>query len=54
MDVKDLVLIDVRQLPHSLQALIDCIGLENAYRLTREYGGPPSTSPSTPNVPPWL
>lgn len=45
MDVKDLSLVDIRQLPHSLQALIDCIGLENAYRLTCEYGGRPKYIP---------
>lgn len=45
MDVKDLSLIDVSQLPHSLQALIECIGLENAYRLTCEYGGRPKYIP---------
>ncbi|MGC5703433.1 transcriptional regulator [Pseudomonas sp. NFXW11] len=45
MDVNDLSLIDVRQLPHSLQALVHCIGLENAYRLTCEYGGRPKYIP---------
>lgn len=31
--------IDVKQLPYSLQELIACIGLENAYLLTRAFGG---------------
>ncbi|HEK1684152.1 TPA: transcriptional regulator [Pseudomonas putida] len=45
MELPDLTAIDVTQLPHSLQALIECIGLENAYRLTCAYGGRPKYIP---------
>lgn len=45
MDVNDLNLVNIRQLPHSLQALIDCVGLEHAYRLTCEFGGRPKYIP---------
>ncbi|MBF8778319.1 transcriptional regulator [Pseudomonas fulva] len=45
MDLQDLKLIDVAQLPLSLQALIECIGIENAYRLTCAYGGRPKYIP---------
>ncbi|MEX5623968.1 transcriptional regulator, partial [Pseudomonas syringae] len=30
MELPDLSLIDISQLPHSLQALVDCIGIDNA------------------------
>jgi hypothetical protein len=45
MESKDLEHIDVRQLPHSLQMLVACIGLENAFRLTCVYGGRPKYIP---------
>ncbi|NWA66718.1 Mor transcription activator family protein [Pseudomonas reactans] len=45
MEPKDLEHIDVRQLPHSLQVLVACIGLENAFRLTCVYGGRPKYIP---------
>ena len=45
MEMPDLERIDITQLPHSLQALIECIGLENAYRLTRTFGGRPKYIP---------
>lgn len=37
--------IDIEQLPQSLQMLIDCIGIEHAYRLTSVYGGRPKYIP---------
>lgn len=45
MEFPNLTCIDVTQLPHSLQALIDCIGIENAYQLTCAYGGRPKYIP---------
>jgi len=45
MELPDLTAIDIGQLPHSLQALIECIGLENAYQLTCAYGGRPKYIP---------
>ncbi|MCY1391996.1 Mor transcription activator family protein [compost metagenome] len=45
MEINDLKQIDISQLPHSLQMLIDCIGLENAYHLTCAYGGRPKYIP---------
>lgn len=45
MEMPDLTAVDVTQLPHSLQSLIECIGLENAYRLTCAYGGRPKYIP---------
>ena len=45
MQMPDLSQIDISQLPHSLQALIDCIGIENAYQLTCAYGGRPKYIP---------
>ncbi|HGM5579973.1 TPA: Mor transcription activator family protein [Pseudomonas putida] len=45
MELPDLTAIDVTQLPHSLQSLIECVGLENAYRLTCAYGGRPKYIP---------
>jgi hypothetical protein len=41
----DLNNIEISQLPHSLQALIECIGLENAYHLTCAFGGRPKYIP---------
>lgn len=41
----DLNNIEVTQLPQSLQVLIECIGLENAYRLTCAFGGRPKYIP---------
>lgn len=41
----DLNNIDITQLPQSLQVLIECIGLENAYRLTCAFGGRPKYIP---------
>nr|WP_225933287.1 Mor transcription activator family protein [Pseudomonas peradeniyensis] len=37
--------IDITQLPQSLQALIECIGLDSAYRLTCAFGGRPKYIP---------
>ncbi|MCF5053667.1 transcriptional regulator [Pseudomonas syringae] len=45
MEPKDLEHIDVHQLPHSLQVLIACVGLESAFRLTCVYGGRPKYIP---------
>ena len=45
MELPDLTSIDIGQLPHSLQALIECIGLVNAYQLTCAYGGRPKYIP---------
>lgn len=45
MDVNDLKQVDITQLPASLQALIDCIGLESAYHMTCRYGGRPKYIP---------
>ncbi len=45
MELPDLSLIDISQLPHSLQALVDCIGIDNAYQLTCAYGGRPKYIP---------
>ncbi|HKS12947.1 MAG TPA: transcriptional regulator [Pseudomonas sp.] len=45
MELHDLTRIDVAQLPQSLQSLIECIGIENAYRLTCTYGGRPKYIP---------
>ncbi|AVH38916.1 transcriptional regulator [Pseudomonas monteilii] len=45
MQTPDLSQIDISQLPHSLQALIDCIGIENAYQLTCAFGGRPKYIP---------
>ena len=45
MQMPDLSQIDISQLPHSLQALIDCIGIENAYQLTCAFGGRPKYIP---------
>jgi len=39
MNINELDRVNIQQLPHSLQALIDCIGMENTYRLTSLYGG---------------
>ncbi len=41
----DLNNIEVTQLPQSLQVLIECIGLENAYQLTCAFGGRPKYIP---------
>ncbi|MFW3895527.1 Mor transcription activator family protein [Pseudomonas putida] len=41
----DLKRIDIEQLPQSLQMLIECIGIEHAYRLTHIYGGRPKYIP---------
>ncbi|MGX1127414.1 Mor transcription activator family protein [Pseudomonas sp. HLS-6 TE3448] len=48
MELCDLNRIDITQLPHSLQALIACVGLESAYRLTCIYGGRPKYIPKHP------
>lgn len=45
MDVNDLKQIDISLLPTSLQTLIECIGLDCAYRMTRRYGGRPKYIP---------
>ncbi|WP_296268159.1 transcriptional regulator [Pseudomonas sp. UBA6562] len=45
MDMPDLSHIDTHQLPESLQSLIECIGIENAYKLTQAYGGRPKYIP---------
>jgi len=45
METPDLSHIDVSQLPQSLQALIECIGIENAYQLTSAFGGRPKYIP---------
>jgi hypothetical protein len=48
MDTADLNQVDTTRLPLSLRALIDCIGVEQAYRLTRLYGGRPRYIPKNP------
>ena len=45
MQTPDLSQIDLSQLPHSLQALITCIGIDNAYQLTCAFGGRPKYIP---------
>ncbi|MBF8776338.1 Mor transcription activator family protein [Pseudomonas fulva] len=45
METPDLSHIDVSQLPQSLQALIECIGIESAYQLTCAFGGRPKYIP---------
>ena len=45
MQTPDLSQIDISQLPHSLQALITCIGIDNAYQLTCAFGGRPKYIP---------
>ncbi|MCG8291742.1 MULTISPECIES: Mor transcription activator family protein [Pseudomonas] len=45
MEMPDLNNIEVSQLPHSLQSLIECIGIENAYHLTCAFGGRPKYIP---------
>ncbi|TFF39463.1 Mor transcription activator family protein [Pseudomonas sp. RIT623] len=45
MEMPDLNNIETNQLPQSLQALIECIGLQNAYRLTSAFGGRPKYIP---------
>lgn len=45
MESPDLTRIDITQLPHSLQSLIECIGMDNAYQLTCAYGGRPKYIP---------
>ncbi|QCI12726.1 transcriptional regulator [Pseudomonas putida] len=45
MELPDLTCIDTTLLPQSLQALIDCIGIEHAYALTCAFGGRPKYIP---------
>ncbi|MCY1418694.1 Mor transcription activator family protein [compost metagenome] len=45
MELRDLNRIDIQQLPHSLQMLIECLGIENAYNLTCAFGGRPKYIP---------
>lgn len=45
MNLNDLKRVDIHLLPHSLQVLVECIGVENAFRLTSEYGGRPKYIP---------
>nr|WP_269807576.1 Mor transcription activator family protein [Pseudomonas sp. NMI795_08] len=45
VEMPDLSNIEIAQLPQSLQTLIDCIGLESAYRLTCAFGGRPKYIP---------
>lgn len=45
MELPDLTCIDITLLPQSLQALIECIGIENAYALTCAFGGRPKYIP---------
>ncbi|MBF8747877.1 transcriptional regulator [Pseudomonas putida] len=45
MELPDLTSIDITQLPQSLQALIECVGIENAYALTCAFGGRPKYIP---------
>lgn len=45
MNINDLKRVDIHLLPHSLQVLVECIGVENAFRLTSEYGGRPKYIP---------
>ncbi|MDN7142773.1 transcriptional regulator [Pseudomonas sp. JQ170] len=45
MELQDLERIDVHQLPHSLQMLVQCLGIEHAYNLTCAYGGRPKYIP---------
>lgn len=45
MEPRDLDRIDIHQLPHSLQMLIECLGIENAYNLTCAFGGRPKYIP---------
>lgn len=45
MELPDLTCIDITQLPQSLQALIECVGIENAYAMTCAFGGRPKYIP---------
>lgn len=45
MDVNDLKQVDISLLPASLQTLVECIGIEHAWRLTTRYGGRPKYIP---------
>lgn len=45
MNIEDLKRIDVSHLPKSLQILVECLGVEQAYRLTCLYGGRPKYIP---------
>lgn len=45
MELHELDRIDIHQLPHSLQMLIECLGIENAYHLTCAFGGRPKYIP---------
>ena len=48
MQIQDLTQVDTARLPHSLRALIECIGVEQAYHLTQLYGGRPRYIPKNP------
>jgi hypothetical protein len=48
MNIEDLKRIDVSHLPKSLQILVECLGVEQAYRLTCLYGGRPKYIPKHP------
>lgn len=45
MDEQDLKLVNIKQLPRSLQDLIGCIGLKDTYALTAAFGGRPKYIP---------
>lgn len=45
MKLEDLKRIDVTHLPKSLQNLVDCLGVEQAYKLTCLFGGRPKYIP---------
>lgn len=45
MNTEDLKRIDVSHLPRSLRNIVDCVGVEQAYRLTCLYGGRPKYIP---------
>lgn len=48
MDAVDLTHVDTTRLPLSLRVLIECVGVEQAYQLTRLYGGRPRYIPKNP------
>lgn len=48
MHTPDLSQVDTNRLPYSLRALIECVGVEQAYQLTLLYGGRPRYIPKNP------
>lgn len=49
MEEQDLALIDITSLPSSLQELVQLIGMVNAYRMSRAFGGCAKYIPKYPH-----